>query len=123
MHVIPWVATKWYDLGLELLETKYIRELDIIKANYRTDVKECCRQLFIKWLETRPDASWAQLIQAVKSIELHNAVCYIEQFIRGEYDRDTDVSTISTIPYINGVCMCIYNLIQKHLRCKKGAAK
>ena len=81
----PWVAKKWYDLGLELLETKYERELDIIEANYKTDVKTCCRQMFSKWLETQSDASWAQLIQAVTNIELNNVVCYIEQFLRGEY--------------------------------------
>ena len=80
-HVIPLVATRWYDLGLELLETKHERELDIIETNYRNDVITCCRKMFRKWLETRDDASWDQLIQAVKNIEVNNVASDIEQLL------------------------------------------
>ena len=83
-YVTPLVATKWYDLGLQLLETKYERELDIIEENYKNYVKKCCRQMFSKWLETR-SAGWSQLTQAVKNIDLNSAANYIEQFIGGGY--------------------------------------
>ena len=85
-NVISLVATRWYDLGLELLEAKYVRNLKIIEANNRDDVSKCCRQMFMKWLETQTNASWSQLIQAVKSIEppLNDVAVYIEQFIRGK---------------------------------------
>ena len=83
-HVIPKVATRWYDLGLELLEAKYVRNLVIIQANNRDDVSKCCRQMFMKWLDTQTDASWSQLIQAVKSIELNDVAASIEQFIQGK---------------------------------------
>ena len=32
IHVIPSVATRWYELGLVLLDTKYHNEITIIEA-------------------------------------------------------------------------------------------
>ena len=92
-HVIPLVATRWHDLGLELLETtlKHERELEIIETNYRNDVSTCCRKMLSKWLESQSDsASWDQLIQAVKNIELNNVANDIEQLLllQGEYVTD-----------------------------------
>ena len=93
-HVIPLVATRWYDLGLELLETEHERELDIIETNYENNATKCCRKMFSKWLETQSDsasceASWDQLIQAVKNIKLNNVASDIEQlFLQGEYVTD-----------------------------------
>ena len=87
-HVIPLVATKWYDLGLELLETKHERELDTIEKDNKVEgTKTCCRKMFSKWLETQSDsASWDQLIQAVKNIELDSVANDIEQLLpQGEY--------------------------------------
>ena len=87
-HVIPLVATRWYDLGLELLETKHERELDTIEKDSKVEgMKTCCRKMFSKWLETQSDSSsWDQLIQAVKNIELNNVANDIEQLLlQGEY--------------------------------------
>ena len=87
-HVVPLVATRWYDLGLELLETKHERELDTIEKDSKVEgVKTCCRKMFGKWLESQSDsASWDQLIQAVKNIELNNVANDIEQLLlQGEY--------------------------------------
>ena len=66
-HVIPLVTTKWYNLGLELLETKHERELDIIgKDSIVEGVKTCGRKMLSKWLESQSgSASWNQLIQAI----------------------------------------------------------
>ena len=85
-HVIPLVATRWYDLGLELLETQHEKELEIIEAG-NNEIKTCCRKMFSKWLETQFDnASWDQLIQAVKNIELNNVANDIEQLLlQGKY--------------------------------------
>ena len=82
-HMIPLVATRWYDLGLELLETKHERELDTIEKDSKVEgAKTCCRKMFSKWLETQSDnASWDQLIQAIKNIELNNVASDIEQFL------------------------------------------
>ena len=89
-HVIPLVATRWYDLGLELLETKHDRELEIIETNHSNDAAKCCRKMPSKWLESQSDsASWDQLMQAVKNIEQHNVANGIEQLLlQGEYVTD-----------------------------------
>ena len=90
-HVIPLVATRWYDLGLELLETKHERELDTIEKDSKVEgTKTCCRKMLSKWLESQSDsASWDQLIQAVKNIELNNVANDIEQLLlQGEYVTD-----------------------------------
>ena len=80
-HVVPLVAARWYDLGLELLKPQHERELEIIEEN-NNEVKKCCRKMFSKWLETQSDnASWDQLIQAVKNIELNDVSNDIEQLL------------------------------------------
>ena len=81
-HVIPLVAAKWYDLGLELLETKHERVLETIETNHRNDTTKCCRRMFSEWLESQCDsASWDQLIQAVKNVELNIVANDIEQLL------------------------------------------
>ena len=100
-HVIPLVATKWYDLGLELLETKHERELNTIEKDSKVEgAKTCCRKMFSKWLETQSDnASWDQLIQAVKNIELNDVASDIEQLLlQGEYVTDM----ISVVVIVGG---------------------
>ena len=87
-HVVPLVAARWYDLGLELLETRCERELDIIEKD-NNGAKTCCRRMFSKWLETQSDsASWGQLIEAVAIIKLNDVVTDIEQLLQGEYGAD-----------------------------------
>ena len=58
--------------------------LEIIKANNPGNVEECCRQMFIKWLDTDKDARWKQLITALQcpSAELHNAAEQIKMKLR-----------------------------------------
>ena len=83
-EVTPLVVEKWYDLGLELLEPKYEKELEVIQKNNSHDVKVCCRNTFRKWLDTKTDASWGELIQAVKNIELNYAASSIEKFVQSK---------------------------------------
>ena len=61
-----------------MLDPKHERAFDIIEENF-TDVKHCCRKMFSKWLETRDDATWNQLIEAVRTIELNEVSSNIEQ--------------------------------------------
>ena len=46
-------------LDTNLVDSGY---LEIIETQNRGNVANCCRQMFIKWLETDRDASWKQLI-------------------------------------------------------------
>ena len=89
IHVIPLVNTKWYDLGVVLLEPKYQNELNTIEVDTRNDVATCCRKMFSKWLNTDELASWDKLIKAVRIVQLNNVANDIEQLLlQGEYVTD-----------------------------------
>ena len=89
IHVIPLVNTKWYYLGVVLLDTKYENELNTIEADVRNDVAMCCRKMFSKWLNTDKLASWDKLIKAIRIVQLNNVADDIEQLLlQGEYVTD-----------------------------------
>ena len=75
------VTTKWYDLGVELLAEEDVQALDEIQKNNPSDVSTCCTKMFQLWLERQPDASWRQLIQALRepNIEMNKLANTIEQ--------------------------------------------
>ena len=58
------VAGKWKDLGVQLLPPEMV---DIIAADYAHDVVSCCKCVLKKWLDTTTDATWNQLIKALRS--------------------------------------------------------
>ena len=65
------IAIKWYELGLELLDSS--SHLEVIKANNQNDMQSCCQKMFQRWLDVKPDASWSVLVIALKSIEMTTA--------------------------------------------------
>ena len=63
--VIPYVATKWFELGAELLDEDEEYKLDNIEFNH-SDVSKRCLEMFRTWLKhTNP--TWAQIVAALKS--------------------------------------------------------
>ena len=74
------IATHWYDLGYELLDNAAI--VDVIEVNYPYDVTACCRMMFQKWLERSPNASWSQLITALRNIEMITAAYSINKLFK-----------------------------------------
>ena len=80
-HVRKKVTFKWFDLGLELLEPEDEHMLLIIQSNNPNDVDECCRQMFQFWLNKCTNATWNQLIQALKEIELNSLATTIEEML------------------------------------------
>ena len=68
----------WKDLGVELISESEAA-LDTIAANCRSNVISCCSSLFTLWLQRKPDASWGQLIDALRSVKLHNLAAEIEK--------------------------------------------
>ena len=92
-HVVPLVAPEWKSLGEVLLPHHIVETkcLEIIEANNPGNVKECCRQIFIKWLDTDKDASWKQLITALQcpSVELH----YAAEEIKNKLQKGKTIST------------------------------
>ena len=73
--------TQWHDLGLELGISNNI--LRVIEANNR-DVNTCCRIMFEKWLEMTPNASWNQLIIALRAIEMNTAANAISKLLKSD---------------------------------------
>ena len=62
------VATRWFSLGVELLDSN-TAVLDVIKTSHQRD-DDWCSEMFKKWLEMKPDASWSQLVTALNNIGL-----------------------------------------------------
>ena len=77
-HVRKVVSSKWHDLGLELLEQEDEEKLNEIKKNNPSDMSECCKEMFQLWLRKCANATWNQLIQALKEVELNNLAATIE---------------------------------------------
>ena len=77
------VAHKWKDLGLQLLQSDQANMLNITEANHPHDVESCCKCVLEKWLDASTDATWNQLIGALKSpsIQLDYVANQLEQNI------------------------------------------
>ena len=77
------VGAKWHDLGIELLDSNDVEELDTIEAEHPSDLTKCCTKMFQLWLKKQPTASWNQLIEALKQtgINLGTLAGKIEQML------------------------------------------
>ena len=75
------MADKWKDFGVQLLRSDQEKLLDIIAADHPYDVVSCCKCVLKKWLETTTDATWNQLIKALRSpsIQLDYLAGQLEQ--------------------------------------------
>ena len=82
-HVVNYVAEKWQDLGVQLLRFDQQNMLDIIKADHPHDVVSCCKCVLKKWLDTTTDATWNQLIRALRSpsVQLDYLANQLEQMM------------------------------------------
>ena len=74
---------KWHYLGIELLDSSDIGELDTIEAEHPSDLNKGCIKMFELWLKKQPKASWNQLIEALRqpSVELDTLASKIEQML------------------------------------------
>ena len=78
------ITTRWRDLGLCLLDSNSV--LDEIETDHPNDVKTRFCVMFNKWLEKVANASWIQLVTALKNIEMNTAASAIsELFKSGDY--------------------------------------
>ena len=81
-YVVPLLAAKWYGLGLVLLETKYKDLLDVMKKQQpKQDMQIYCKKVLRKWLETSDIASWYQLIEAARCLDVKDVADYIESLL------------------------------------------
>ena len=79
------ISFKWHDLGIELLEPEDIRTLDEIQSNYPRDASTCCTKMFQLWLDKQPEASWEQLIKALRDIDLNATELELLSINEGEF--------------------------------------
>ena len=55
--------------------------------NNPSDVGECCKEMFQLWLSKCPDATWLQLIQALKHVNLNDLATTIEEMLMPAKER------------------------------------
>ena len=66
-------------MGIELLDVEDLKALDVIQSNYPKDASTCCTKMFQLWLDRQPEASWEQLIQALRELNMFDPANTIEQ--------------------------------------------
>jgi len=76
-HEARGVAIRWYDLGVELLDSN-TAVLDVIKSSHQRD-DDRCSEMFKTWLEMKPDASWSLLVEALFKIGMNTGAENIKQ--------------------------------------------
>jgi len=78
------VSSKWYELGIVLLNDDQLAQLRVITANYN-DVTRQCSEMFIYWLQTHPNATWSQLIAALRApgVEMMDVAAALENSFTG----------------------------------------
>ena len=59
-------VSDWYRLGLALTLSSH--DLDIIEKDHRGDTRKQTCKMFDHWLRTQPDASYEQLIKALRDV-------------------------------------------------------
>ena len=77
--IITAVGSKWYELGIELLDEDQLTQLDIIKTN-NNEVTRRCAEMFLFWLRTHSTATWQNLADALKApgVELNDVAATVE---------------------------------------------
>ena len=75
----------WRDVGRELLGDilgeKVESELNAINVNSHGNVIKCCSDMFSLWLERQPEASWTQLINALRNVNLMSLATKVENLL------------------------------------------
>ena len=80
-HATPFIAAYWYKLGLELLDSQQRKSLKEIEKT--GNVYRCCIRMFSEWLNTSHNATWNQLIEATRRIDLEDIANDIQSSLLG----------------------------------------
>ena len=73
--------------------------IHVIAADYRHDDVSCCRAVLERWLDTTPDASWNQLIRALRSptVELDSLADQLEEMLGIKCKIYSNITTNCTL--------------------------
>ena len=80
-RVVPYIASYWFDIGLELLGHEHVSALHSVEADYRSDANTCVRKMLQLWLEIKVDADWNQLLESFRRINLQSFASSIENML------------------------------------------
>lgn len=88
-QLLPFVAhmaPNWYEVGAMLLDMKQESQLKLIRATHGSDVRKCCLAMLQYWMDTHPEATWHQLVAALRSpgVELVAVASDIEKDFAGK---------------------------------------
>ena len=65
-HINTGIISKWYEIGLELLESEDEVSLERISKDHSGDAEKCTAEMLKLWLATKPEASWNLLLMALE---------------------------------------------------------
>ena len=118
-------ANKWRDLGIVLMGQDAVADLDVIRINHPNDVEERCSRMFTKWRQRTPKASWKQLIEALKEVNLTQLASELEELLipSVEYsvEQENIISKLEQLPLeelegITIVLVCVLYGVQESVR-------
>jgi len=83
--VINDVSSRWYELGIELLDDNQVGRLEVIKAD-NDEVTRRCSAMLNYWLQTHPKATWHQLVAALRErgVELNKVADRLKRSFTGK---------------------------------------
>ena len=87
------MAPNWYEVGAMLLDVTQESQLKLIRATHGSDAKKCCLAMLQNWMDTHPEATWHQLVTALRSpgVDLTAVASDIERNFIGKICRHTVV--------------------------------
>ena len=74
---------KWHDLGIELLDSNDVGELNTIETEHPSDLNKCCTKMFDLWLKKQLTvSSWLSRRSLQSHIRLisHDAECFVHAY-------------------------------------------
>ena len=60
-----------------------VTDLDMIRVDYPY---KCCSRMFTEWRQRTPKASWKQLIEALKEVELTQLASELEELFKSSVE-------------------------------------
>ena len=100
-------ANKWRDLGIVLMGQDAVPSLDVIRLIYPNDVEECCSIMFTRWRQRTPTASWKQLIEALKEVELTQLASELELLLTAELESlKEQITFVPKHPFFKSITLC-----------------
>ena len=101
-YVVPYITAVWYDVGLELFDTEREDEVKLTTLKAETSVKsdkDRAARMLDTWLERKPDASWNDVIKALRSpaIGLNSVALRIEGMLSESMELVSNADIINCL--------------------------